>query len=75
MAQEIDWVEYVLKKRDSCHCQKVANQILKKSLKFVIENSMTLEEALTLVAKNDNVLWADSIPKELENINMAFEIL
>ena len=36
---------------------------------------MTVEEALTLDAKNGNTLWADVVSKEMENVRVAFEVL
>ena len=45
------------------------------SHKFSIELPKTVAQALALDAKNDNILWADAISKEMENVRVAFEIL
>ena len=50
-------------------------QCLKKSHKFWIELSRTVEQAYALDAKNRNTLWADAINKEMENVTVAFDIL
>ena len=42
---------------------------------FGIELPKTVEEALALDAKNGNMLWADTISKEMENNRLAFEVL
>ena len=34
-----------------------------------------MEEALTLDAKNSNILWADAISMEMENVRVAFKVL
>ena len=34
-----------------------------------------MEEALVLDAKNGNILLADAISKELENVKVAYEVL
>ena len=65
VAQKIDhekafkwWVKLVLKKRDTIIAciKKQQTRYLKKSHKFGIELPKTVEEALTLHAKNGNTL-------------------
>ena len=34
-----------------------------------------MEQAYALDAKNDNVLWASVVSKEMENVRVAFEVL
>ena len=84
VTQEIDhkpafnwWVKYVLKKRDRiiAGVRKRQTRYLTRSHKFGIELPKTVEEALTLDAKNGNTLWADAISKEMENARVAFEVL
>ena len=79
VTQEIDhkpafnwWVKYVLKKRDRiiAGVRKRQTRYLTRSHKFGIELPKTVEEALTLDAKNGNILWADAISKKLKNICM-----
>ena len=71
------WVKHVLKKRDRI-IASLTNQetrYVKRSHKFGIELSKTVEEGLTLDTKNGNTLWADAISKEIENVRLAFEVL
>ena len=70
------WVKYVLKKRDKiiASTRKCQTKCLKKSHKFVIELTKTVEQDVALYSKNDNMLWADIISKDLENTKMTFEI-
>ena len=42
---------------------------------FGIELCTTVDQALTLDAKNGDTLWADAISKEMENVRVAFKIL
>ena len=48
---------------------------MKKCYKFGIGLPKTVEQALALDVKNGNILWADAVSKEPENIIVAFEIL
>ena len=68
-------VKHVLKKifRIIASIRKQQTRYLKKSNKFGIELSKTVEQALA--AKNGNTLWANAISKEMENVRVAFEIL
>ena len=70
-------VKHVLKKGDRiiASIRKQQTRYLKRSHKFGIELSKTVEEALALDAKNGNSLWADTISKEMENVRVAFEVL
>ena len=67
----------MLKKRDRiiASVRKWQSRYLKKSHKFGIELPMTVEQALTLDAKNDHTLWVDAISKEMENVRVAFKVL
>ena len=53
----------MLKKRDRiiANVRKWQTRYLKRSHKFGIELLKTVAEALTLDAKNGNILWADAI--------------
>ena len=42
--------------------------------KFGIELLMIVEDALVLVNKNSNTLWADAKDKEMTDMKVAFEI-
>ena len=67
----------MLKKRDriiAC-VRKWQTRYLMRDHKFGIEYTKTVEEALTLDAKNCNILWADAISKEMENVRVAFKVL
>ena len=46
---------------------------LKKIHKVGIELPKTVEQILTLDAKNDNTLWKDIVAKELQNVRVAFD--
>ena len=66
----------MLKKRDRIiTIRKWQTRYLKKSHMFGIELPKTVEEALALDVKNGNMLWADTISKEMENNRLAFEVL
>ena len=71
------WVKHVLKERERiiANIRKQQTRYLKRSQKFGIELPKTVEEAYALDAKNGNILWADAISKEMENIRVAFEVL
>ena len=62
------------KRQNTCQHQNVA-KYLTKSHKFGIELPNTVQEAYALNAKNGKTLWADAIPKEMENVRVAFEVL
>jgi hypothetical protein len=68
------WVTKVLRKRDRL-INKVNSQMTKSNMKFGIEIPSTYEEAIELDRKNGNTLWADSIKKEMDVVNVAFEFL
>jgi hypothetical protein len=71
------WVSHVLKKRDqiiSLVCKRTTSY-LKRTHKFGIEVPKTVKEALALDRKNSNILWADSIAKEMKEVCIAFNIL
>ena len=71
------WVKHVLKKRNRtiASIRKHQTRYLKKSHKFDIELPKTVNQALTLDAKNGNNLWTDAISKEMENVCMTFNFL
>ena len=55
--------------------RKPQTRYLKKTHKFGIELTNTVEQALALNAHNSNTLGADAIYKEMENVRVAFEVL
>ena len=67
----------MLKKTDRiiATIRKQQTRYLKKSHKFGIELTKTVEQALTLEVKNCNTLWANAISKEMENVRVAFDVL
>ena len=71
------WVKHVLKKRDRtiASVRIWQTRYLTKSHKFGIDLLKTVEEALTLDAKNGITSWADATSKEMENVRVAFEVL
>jgi hypothetical protein len=71
------WVSHVLKKRDQIISlvRKRTTRYLKRTHKFGIEIPKTVKEALALDRKNDNILWADTIAKEMREVHIAFNIL
>ena len=68
------WVPYTLKNRDQI-IAKVKAHFLKKSHKFGVEITTSVEEACKLDKKNNNTLWLDAIKKEMNNVSIAFHIL
>ena len=71
------WLKLVLKKRDRiiASVRTWQTRYLKRSHKFGIELHTTVEQVLTMDAKNDNTLWADAISKEIKNVRVAFGVL
>ena len=67
----------MLKKKDRiiASVRKWQTRYLKKSHKFGIELPKTVEQAYILDAKNGNTFWADAMPKERENVRVAFKVL
>ena len=57
----------LVKKRSTC--------FLKKTHKFGIEVPRSVAKAYALDKKNGNTLWADSIVKEMKNVQIAFKVL
>ena len=57
-----------------CLGQEEASKIFRRNYKFGIDLPKTVENALTLDAKNDDTFWADAIAKEMENARMALKI-
>ena len=59
------WVEYVLKKKDRivASIRKQQTRYQKKHHKFGTELLKSVEQALTLYAKNGSTLWADEYLK------------
>ena len=43
--------------------------------KFGVECPETVEDALVLDKKNNNMMWVDTITKEMKNFQVAFEPL
>ena len=68
------WVAKVLRKRDRL-INKVNTRMPKLNLKFGIEVPSTYKQAMELDRKNGNTLWADSIKKEMNVVNVAFDFL
>ena len=48
---------------------------MKKTHNFGIELTKTDSEDQVLDKKNDNTLWADAIEKDMNNANIAFDIM
>jgi hypothetical protein len=71
------WVKHFLKKRERIISlvKQHQTQYLKRTHKFGIEIPETVQEALALDKKNGNTLWADTISKEIKNVQVAFKIL
>ena len=71
------WVKHVLKMRDRiiASIKKQQTRYLKKSHKFGIELSKTVKQVYAVDNKNGNILWADEIYNEMENVKVAFEVL
>ena len=70
------WVKNVLKERDRIFAsvRKWQTRYLKRSHKFGRVHAKTVEEALTLDAKNGNTLWVDAISKAMENVKVEFKV-
>ncbi len=71
------WVPHVLRKRDRI-ISAVAKRsacFLKLTHKFGIEIPRTDTEALELDRRKGNTLWADTIAKEMAEVQKAFDIL
>jgi hypothetical protein len=71
------WVRAVLRKRGHIIAlvKKWSTRFLKKTHKFGIELPRSVAEAYALDKKNGNTLRADSIAKEMKNVQVAFKIL
>jgi hypothetical protein len=71
------WVHAVLRKRGHIIAlvKKRSTRFLKKTHKFGIELPRSVAEAYALDKKNGNTLRADSIAKEMKNVQVAFKIL
>jgi hypothetical protein len=71
------WVPHVLRKRDRIisAVAKRSTRFLKRTHKFGIEIPQTVKEALELDRRNSNSLWADATPKEMAEVQKAFDIL
>jgi hypothetical protein len=71
------WAHAVLRKREHIIAlvKKRTTRFLKKTHKFGIEVPRSVAEAYALDKKNGNILWADSIAKEMMNVRTAFNIL
>ena len=67
----------MLKRRDRiiARIRKWQTRYFKRSHKFGLELSKTLEEAYALDAKNGNTFWANATSKEMENVSVAFKVL
>ena len=74
----LNWcVKHMLKKQNKINgiIRKWQNSYLKRRYKFGIELPKTVEQDLSLDTKNGNTLLADAIPKEMEIVKVAFEVL
>ena len=69
------WVQHELKKREKNASIRKQQTRYQKCHKFGIELTKTVEQALTLDAKNGTALWMDAISKELATVKLAFKIL
>jgi hypothetical protein len=68
------WVSKVLRKRDRL-IHKMNSRMVKLNMKFGIEVPNTYEDAVALDKKNGNTKWLDSIKKEMDIVNVAFNFL
>eukprot|EP00957_Ditylum_brightwellii_P090169 6867744-Ditylum_brightwellii.AAC.2 len=70
----IYWVPYTLR-----HCNRIilgVNVCIQSAThKYGVEIPCTIEEALKLDKLNSNAFWCDTINKEIENLQVAFDIL
>ena len=48
---------------------------LKKNIKFGIELPALVDQALEIVKRTGNTLWADAIAKEMKDVRIAFKCL
>jgi hypothetical protein len=69
------WVKKVLWKRDRLINKVFTHHMQKGLMKFGVEVPCTVKEALKLDKKNGNTFWADAIKKQLNSVNVAFNIL
>ena len=71
------WVNQILKKRDRIiSLVKIRNtRYLKKTSKYGIELPKSVADAYLIDKKNRNTHWADAISKDMENANIAFDIM
>ena len=67
----------MFKKRDRivASIRKLQTKHLMRSHKFGIKCSRTVEQAYLLDVRNSNILWADALFKEMENVRVKFDIL
>ena len=67
----------MLKKRDKiiASIRKWQTRYPKKSQNFGIEVPKSVNQALSLDAKNGKTLWADATSKKMENVKAAVDIL
>lgn len=68
------WVKKVLRKRDRI-IKKVKTKYWLKTHKFGIELPKTVKEALEIDRRTNTTFWRDAIAKEMQNVNVAFDIL
>ena len=71
------WVKHVLRKRYQIVAkvqQHDAKKYAKIKIKFRIEGPKTVDQDLALDRKNSNTLWDDDISKEMNNIQVTFDI-
>ena len=66
------WVPYVLKKRNRI-IAKVKSKYWKRTHKFGIQVTKSVQEAQRIDEQNGDTLWWDSICKEMANVRVAFE--
>ena len=73
----IFWVPHVIKKRAHIISlvKKRSARYLKKTHKSGVQVPKSAKHALELYKQNGNTFWQDSIPKEIKNVHVAFQIL
>ena len=71
------WVPHVIKKRAHIISlvKKISARYLKKTHRFGVQVPNSAKHAFELDKNNGNTFWKDSIPKEMKNVCVAFQIL
>jgi ribosomal protein L31E len=67
------WVPHVLKKRDRI-IKTVKKRYWKRTHKYGIELSHSVEDALEIDARTNTDFWRKAIEKEMNNVRIAFKV-